>query len=124
MLVEGGAVEVSEAVLVGGKVRRHPIEDHAKARHMRAIDEALEAGRIAEAPRGREQADGLVAPGGVERMLGYWQQLDMREAHIDNIGDKLAGEIVVGEKTIPAAAPPGAQMHLVDAHRPLPGARA
>ena len=91
---------------------------------MRAIDEALEPGRIAEPPRGREQADGLVAPGGVERVLGDRQQLDMGEAHIHHIGDQLAGKIVVRKKAVAAVALPGAEMHLVDAHRPLPGAGA
>ena len=47
MLVKRGAVEIGEAVLVGGKMRRHPIEDHAEPGLMRAVDEALEPGRVA-----------------------------------------------------------------------------
>ena len=84
----------------------HPIEDHAKAGLMRAIDEALEAGRIAKPPRGCEKAYGLIAPRGIERMLRDGQQLEMGESHIHSIRDELIGKLVVREKAVPAIAPP------------------
>ena len=37
------AVELRQAVRVGGEVRRHPVEQHAQARGMRALDEAHRA---------------------------------------------------------------------------------
>ena len=104
MLVERPAVEMREAVLVGRKMRRHPVEDDAEAGLVRAVDEAGEAGRIAVAPRRREQADRLVAPGGVERMLGDRQQFEMGEAHVDGIGNELVGEFVIGQEA-PAVGP-------------------
>ena len=40
--------------------------------------------------RGREKADGLIAPGRVERMFVDRQQFDMGEAKIGDIGDQSA----------------------------------
>ena len=51
VLVERGAVEVRQAVRVLGKVRRHPVDDHADARLVAAIDEVHEVLRRAEARR-------------------------------------------------------------------------
>src|SRR6185437_1510327 len=83
MLVERRAVETGEAVGVGREVRRHPVEDDAEPRRMRAIDEAGERlGRAVAAGR-REQAERLVAPRAAEWMLGDRQQLEMGEAHVD-----------------------------------------
>ena len=79
MLVKRLAVELRKAMNVGRKMGRNPIEDHAKARRMRFIDEARETGGIAEAPGRREKPDRLIAPGGIERMFGYGKQLDMGE---------------------------------------------
>ena len=62
VLVERGAVEAGQAVRVGREVRRHPVEDHADAGAVRAVDEAGEAFRRAEAGRRRVEPGGLVAP--------------------------------------------------------------
>ena len=98
MLVERRAVETREPVLVGREMRRHPVEDDAEPGLMGAVDEAREAVRLAEARGRREEAGRLVAPGGVERMLGDRQQLDMGEAQVGGIGDELVGELVIGEE--------------------------
>ena len=50
-------------------------------------------------------------------MLGDRQQFEMGEAEIDGVGDQLIGELVVGEKATVLAAPPRAEMDLVDRHR-------
>ena len=81
VLVERGAVEERQAVRVLGEMRRHPVHDHADARLVAAVHEVLEIVRRAEARRGREVADHLVAPGAGERMLHDGQQLDVRVAH-------------------------------------------
>ena len=73
---------------------------------MRAIDEARESFGLAEAPRRREETDRLIAPGRVERMLGDRQQLEMREAEIDDIGNQLIREFVIAEETAVVASPP------------------
>ena len=81
VLVERRAVEMGQAVRIGREMRRHPVDDDAQPRRMRAVDETGEAGGVAEPLGRREQADRLIAPGIVERMLADRQQLDMGEAH-------------------------------------------
>ena len=53
-------------------------------------------------------------------MLADWQKLDMGVAHLGDVRDELLGEFVVGEKPSALAAPPGAEMRLVDRHRLAP----
>ena len=87
---------------------------------MSGIDEAGEALGLAEAPGGGEEADRLVAPGGIERMFRDGQQFEMGEAHVDGIGDQPVAEFVPGEEaaTIGAvAAHPGPEVHLIGRHR-------
>ena len=82
VLVEVGAVEVGEAVRVLGEVRGHPVEDDADAAAVEGVHEGHEVvGRAVAAGR-RVVADGLVAPGAVERVLGDRQELDVGEAHL------------------------------------------
>src|SRR6185312_4471793 len=108
-------------MLIGREMRRDPVENDAQTRAMRPIDEAGERRWLAEAAGRREQADRLVAPGCVERMLADRQKLDMSVAHPDDIRDELIGKFVVGEETPAFAAPPRAEMRLVDRHRLAPG---
>ena len=69
VLVKSGAVETREPVRIGWEMRRRPVEDDAEARGMRPINEAGEPRWLAEAAGRREQADRLIAPGFIERML-------------------------------------------------------
>ena len=52
-------------------------------------------------------------------MLVDRQQLEMGEAHVDDVGDQPVGQLVVGEEAVALAARPGAEMDLVDADRRL-----
>ncbi len=45
VLVERGAVEAGQGVGVAGKVRRHPVEDHADALLVQVVDEIAEVVR-------------------------------------------------------------------------------
>ena len=98
-------------------MRRHPVEDDADAGPVRAVDEARKALRVAEAGGRRIEPGRLVAPGRIVGMLGDRQELDMGEAHVDDIGDQLVGQLVPGQEPAVVAALPGAGMHLVDRHR-------
>ena len=49
---------------------------------MQVIDEEAEVLRGAEAAGGGEIAGALVAPGGIQRVLGDGQQLDVGEAQL------------------------------------------
>ena len=62
VFVERGAVEVDQAVSVAREMRGHPIDNYADARLMAAIDEIHEIFGSAEARRGSEITDHLVAP--------------------------------------------------------------
>src|SRR5277367_3111502 len=81
VFVERGAVETRQPLLIGREMRRDPVEDDAKPRGVRPIDEAREGGRIAETAGRGKQADRLVAPGFIEWMLADRQKLDMGVAH-------------------------------------------
>ena len=122
VLVEVRAVEGLETELVGGEVRRHPIQDHADAVLVQVVDEEHEVLRRPIA-RGRgEVARDLVTPRLVERMLHHRQELDVREAHARDVVGEAGGELAVGE---PAAAllrhaHPGPDVDLVDGRRRAP----
>src|SRR5690606_17499112 len=69
MFVQAAAVEMRQAVGVGRKMARHPVEQYADAVGMRGLDEITKIFRAAEARRRRIQTDRLVTPGAVEGML-------------------------------------------------------
>ena len=87
---------------------------------------------VAEARGRREVAGHLVAPRAGERMLHHRHQLDVREAEVGDVVGELVGELAVAQRAVALerVAPPRAEMHLVDRHRPaqrvgaLRGARA
>src|SRR6202011_1001088 len=68
VLVEVGAVEVRQAMLVGWKVRGHPVQNHADALLVELVDKLHQVLGRAVAAGGREVARGLVAPGAEERV--------------------------------------------------------
>src|SRR5574341_1109586 len=63
VLIEVCAIEEAQAVLVSGKVRRDPVEDHANAVLMQIINKIHKIRRRPIAPRGSKVAGDLVAPG-------------------------------------------------------------
>src|SRR5207247_2204927 len=70
VLVKVGAVEFRKAVRVFWKMSRHPIDDHAEAALVTAIDEIAELVGCTKAAGRREIAGDLVAPRTVEGMFG------------------------------------------------------
>ena len=114
VLVQRRAVELRQAVRVGGKVRRHPVHQHAQAPRVAGLHEARKSFRRPETRTGRIQAQGLVTPGTIERMLGDGQQLHMREAQVSRIGRQHVGQLIPGHEAPLRSTPPGADMHLVD----------
>lgn len=94
MFVERRAVEVRQSVNIGREMRRHPIDDHADAGFVAAVDEACEGFRGAKARRRCELAQRLVAPRAAERMLGNRQQLDVAEAHACHVGNQAFAQFV------------------------------
>ena len=79
------------------EVRGHPVEKHADAVLVAMVHEVQEVGGRAVAAGDGVVADGLVAPGAVERVLGDGHQLDVREAHVLDIIHQLVGQLAVGD---------------------------
>ena len=119
MLVEGGAVEAAEPVLVGREVARHPVQDQADTGLVAAVGEIGEVVGAALAAGRREEADRLIAPGALERVLADRQELQVGEAHLGHVGDERVGELAPGELAVAVLghAAPGADMALVDRDR-------
>ena len=72
VFVERGSIEVSQAVRVLGEMAGHPIDDHAEAGLVAAVDEVHEVVRRAEARSGRVVAGHLITPRTGKRMLHDW----------------------------------------------------
>src|SRR5262249_49911777 len=104
VLVEVRAVEKAQSVLVGGKVRWHPIENHADASGVQMIDEVHKVLGRAIACGGRKIAGGLIAPRSVERMLGNRHEFNMREAELIQIIAQRMRKLAVGKKVAVLAA--------------------
>ncbi len=119
VLVERRAVEASERPGVAREVRRHPVQQHADAVLVHAVDEAAEVVGRAEVRRRRVVRGHLVAPGAAERVGHHGQQLDVREAEVGHVGRQLVGELGVGQRAVvlQRVAPPRAEVHLVGRHR-------
>ena len=110
------AVEVGQAVLVVGEVRRYPVEDDADAALVQVVDQVHEILRRAEARAGRVVAGDLVSPRAEERMLHDRHELDVGEAHLVHIVGQLGRQLAIGERAVAlfGHAHPGAEVHFVD----------
>jgi hypothetical protein len=115
VLVERSAVEAGQAPLVAGEVGGHPVDDHPDAALVEVVDEPAEVVGVAEA-RGRREVPGdLVAPGGLEGVLGDGQQLDVGEPEVAHVVGQQGGQLPVGQEPAVGPAAPRPQVHLVDA---------
>ena len=119
MLVEGRSVEPGQGEVVAREVGGDPVEDHADAVAVQAIDELPQLVGRAMAWSGGEVARHLVAPGAAERMRHHRQQLDMGEAHVLGVVGELVGQLEVGEGAVAVERiqPPRAEVNLVDRYR-------
>src|ERR1044071_9261256 len=117
MLIERGAVEMRQAMLVGGKMRRDPVDQYPQPGAMGAFDKAGKAFRLAEARAGGIETGGLIAPTGIERMLADGQEFDMGETHFCRIRDQLFGQTIPIQKPAITVPPPGTGMDLIDGNR-------
>src|SRR5690606_17404495 len=106
VLIERRAIEMRQRPVVRWKVAGHPVEDHAYAGLMAAIDEMAEVIRRAEARARRKEARALITPGLVERMLHDRQQFDMCIGQLEQIGHQAFGQLTVVVKTSVAVAHP------------------
>jgi hypothetical protein len=119
VLVQVRSVECGERPVVAREVGRDPVEDHADATFVEAVDELTEVVGRAEARGRRVVARHLVAPRTREGMLHHGQQLDVREPEVGDVVGKLVGELVVRQRTVSVqrVAAPRAEVDLVDRQR-------
>ena len=111
------AGEHRQPMRILGEMRRHPVQQHADLGLMRGIDEAFEPGRFTQPGGGRVQANRLIAPAHIERMLHHRHQLDMGKPQIHDIGDEGCRQFIpIPEPSIPMPLP-GGGVDLIDAHR-------
>ena len=94
MLIEGGPIEAGETMRVGGKMRRHPVQDDADAGAVHGIDKTRKAFGRAIARARREKSERLVAPGAAERILGDREKLHMGEPHVGHVGHEAVDRFV------------------------------
>ena len=95
-------------------MRRNPIDDHADAGLMRAIDEAGESLGQTETRCRCEQAQWLIPPGAAERMFGDRQELHMREAEVNDVGQQTFRQRIPIRRLSRRVAPPGRGLNLID----------
>src|SRR6202166_4461719 len=93
MLVKMSAVEIREAVSVGRKVRRHPVENYGDSVLMQVVHQIHEILRRAITRCGCKIAGGLVSPGPVEGMLHYREKFNMGKPHASHVLGKARGKI-------------------------------
>ena len=85
---------------------------------VKRIDEELEVVRSTEAAGRREEPDHLVAPRAGVRMFHHRQHLDVREAHLLDVGHEPVGHLAIRVQASIRRALPAAEMHFIDRHRP------
>ena len=112
MLVQSRAVKACKRPLVPREMGGHPVENHADTGVVERVDEPAELVGCAEARGGCEVPGQLITPRPAERMLHHRHQLDVRETEVGHVRDE-----VLREPRVREPLPPGAEVHLVDAHR-------
>src|SRR5438874_3331611 len=118
VLVEGRAVEARQRVRVLGKVRRHPVQDHADAALMQLVDHGLELIGVAVPGGGREVPGDPITPGAAGGVFRQGKELDVGETHPLDVVAELAGGLLPRQRAASLFdhAAPGAEMDFVDRH--------
>ena len=100
ILIKRRAVILREAVGVHREVNGDEIHDRADSGVMQPVDQQPELRRCAVARGGGEKAGVLIAPRAVKRVLGERQELDVRVAAVQQIGDEPVGELLIGKPAV------------------------
>jgi hypothetical protein len=115
MLVQMRTVEGGQPVRIVGKVRGHPVQDHADAVVVQVVDEVHQILGGAVPRGGREISGRLITPRAVKRVLGDGHEFDVRKTQILQIVRHGMREFAVVHESAVLAAP-RAQMRLIDRH--------
>jgi len=117
VFVDRLAGEARQGEVVLGKMRRHPVEQDAEIMLMAGVDETAQRVGFAETRGRRVIAGNLVAPRGIERVLGHRQKFDVCIAELEHVGDQGLDQLVPAVEAAVGVASPRAGMQFVDAHR-------
>ncbi|MCY1401592.1 hypothetical protein D9M71_167130 [compost metagenome] len=96
VLVQRRAVELGQAVGIGGEMRRHPIENHPEFGLVAGVDERGELVRRAIPRTRRELRQQLITPRAAERVLHDRHQFDVGETEVFDIGNQPLGQLGPG----------------------------
>ncbi len=120
---EGGAVEASQTVTVGGEVPGNPVHENTDIGLVQTIDEIFEIFWGAEPMGWGVHACGLVSPGAVKREFADGEEFHMGEPHLGQVFRQVVGQLPVGQVTIVfiGVALPGTQMDFIDGHGLMQG---
>src|SRR5215510_2065500 len=118
MLVQMCSVEERQTMLIGAKVRRHPVENHAYAALVQSVDEVHQILRRTIVAGRSEVAGDLIAPGAEERVIHDRQKLHMRVSQVFKVVRQLRRQLAIGKRPIILFGhpPPGTNVHFVDRH--------
>ena len=106
MLIKSCPIKAGQRKIIGGKMGRHPIEDHADPLLMEMIDKILKIFRRAKAAcRGIKTGD-LIAPRFIERMLANRHQFDMGKSHLFAVCCQFMGKFA-GSQDLFSTSPDG-----------------
>ena len=111
VLVQGRAIKARQREVILREVRGNPVQDDADTRAVEGINQVAEVIRRPVARRWSKVGGHLVAPRAAEGMLGQGHELDVRKAHLLDVGDQLVGQLAVAQ-----ALTPRARVDLVDGH--------
>ena len=103
MLVAGLAVEAAQSPAVLGEVAGNPVHNYADAGAVQRIDQVAQVVRAAVAVVRRVVAGHLVAPGGLEGVLGDAHELYVGVAQLLHVLHQLRGQLPVVAPLAPAA---------------------
>ena len=117
VLIAGFAVKLVQTEGVLGEVGGYPVQDHADAGLMELVHQPHKVVGGAVPAGGGKVAGALVAPGGVQGVLGDGEQLHMGESHFLHIGHQILADVPVGEHLVLAGTPPGTQMNFINIQR-------
>jgi len=107
VFIQMGAVELRQAMRVAWKVGRHPVQNHPQTGIVGSVYKILKVFRRAKASGGRKQAQRLVPPRPVKRVLADRQQLQVGEPHVARIRHQRFSQLAVVEPAPAVGLAPG-----------------
>ena len=100
MFEQMAPIEVRQAMLVGGKMGRHPVQDNTDTVLMQGVDEKHQILRRAVVGAGREKTGNLITPRTEKRMVHERQKFNVSEASLAHISRQPRRHFAIGKRTI------------------------